>query len=488
MKIRNPFKRNDKPAKAPDLGTLVRGTSLSYDDMARLLRTTPEALAAFEQAYGKAKLEEPKDEHDLFGTNSREAVAMRDEQGLSDKAEALCRHIVDELTAQTSVWSYDGESGACEERYALPDGAGVTREDVMALPREMRPQLTGDLVTKDIAEDSAPALLWFYDAMLKARDKGEADKARDLYHHFRQGLDILDLDPVTYAMIDTNPNSMGHWLPALAEAQRHVPELRIPRTRIARVPLPILQLTRCEYMALTPATMHIVDLWAQRVFRLEADGDYFIKTGTYSSKFDFRNARVHDPKEVAELGQYLLFIHYQALRAASPLCHPCVYGMSTTTEWVVRDFVDDPEGRPTIYNGLPLRTEYRVFIDCDRDEVLGVHAYWDPKVMKRRFDGAKGADSIHDAVTYRAAEPELMADFEANRDRVATLVGNLLPHLDLPGQWSLDVMQSGDTLWLIDMALAENSAFYDETVPRELRAPSEENWLPVLPGGDGKEE
>lgn len=48
-------------------------------------------------------------------------------------------------------------------------------------------------------------------------------------------------------------------------------------------------------------------------------------------------------------------------------------------------------------------------------------------------------------------------------------------------------MQSGDTLWLIDMALAENSAFYDETVPRELRAPSEENWLPVLPGGEGKE-
>lgn len=122
MKIRNPFKRSDKPAKAPDLGAIVRGTSLSYDDMARLLRTTPEALAAFEQAYGKAKLEEPKDEHDLFGTNSREAVAMRSKQGLSDEAEALCRRIVDELVAQTSVWSYDGASGTCEERYALPDG------------------------------------------------------------------------------------------------------------------------------------------------------------------------------------------------------------------------------------------------------------------------------------------------------------------------------------------------------------------------------
>lgn len=28
----------------------------------------------------------------------------------------------------------------------------------------------------------------------------------------------------------------------------------------------------------------------------------------------------------------------------------------------------------------------------------------------------------------------------------------------------------------------------NKTVPPELRAPSEENWLPVLPGGDGKED
>ena len=42
------------------------------------------------------------------------------------------------------------------------------------------------------------------------------------------------------------------------------------------------------------------------------DKEYFIKTGTYSSKFDFRNARVSGPKEVRELGEYLLFIHFHA--------------------------------------------------------------------------------------------------------------------------------------------------------------------------------
>lgn len=42
-------------------------------------------------------------------------------------------------------------------------------------------------------------------------------------------------------------------------------------------------------------------------------------------------------------------------------------------------------------------------------------------------------------------------------------------------------MQDGEDLWLIDMALAENSAFYRETVPAALMRPSEEHWMPELP-------
>lgn len=56
---------------------------------------------------------------------------------------------------------------------------------------------------------------------------------------------------------------------------------------------------------------------------------------------------------------------------ASPLSQPSIYGVSTTNEWVVREFIPDKEGNPCIYKGLPLHTEYRVFVDCDTDEVLG---------------------------------------------------------------------------------------------------------------------
>lgn len=84
----------------------------------------------------------------------------------------------------------------------------------------------------------------------------------------------------------------------------------------------------------------------------------------------------------------------------------------------------------------------------------------------------------------RACEPELMATYEANKDRVAALAAALLPNLDLAGQWSIDIMQDGDDLWLIDMALAENSAFYRETVPAALMRPSEEHWMPELPANE----
>ena len=65
--------------------------------------------------------------------------------------------------------------------------------------------------------------------------------------------------------------------------------------------------------------------------------------------------------------------------------------------------IEDVEKNPTIYKGLPLHTEYRVFVDFDTDEVLAVAPYWDPVLMKKKFSG--GADNgnvheIHDYITY----------------------------------------------------------------------------------------
>lgn len=452
--------------------------TLDKDKIARMLKDHPEALEAFEQAYTAAALtgEPGSPENAKQAAAKNERLVETSDRGLL----SLIDRIVDELTAQTTAYVYDGESGKTVAPLALPDGtAFVSNTDIAAYPVELRPQLSGNLMKVDISASPSEAIMVFWEKMQNAKTEEERKFA---YNHFRQGLDILDLDALTYAIIGLNPNSMGYWLPALVDACRNNTFFRIPATTVVRVPITLLQLTRCEYSALTPSTIAIVDKWAHRVFHLNDEKDYFVKTGVYSSKYDFRNCHIHGAKEVQELGEYLLYTHYQALQMASPLHTPCIHSVSTTNEWVVRDFIEDVENNLCIYKGMPLHTEYRLFVDCDTDEVLSIVPYWDPETMLKRFSEPSGEGSPHqkhDYITYKAHEETLMRRYYENRNAVTAQVEELLPALNLHGQWSIDVMQNGSDFWLIDMAMAENSYYYD-SIPQEKRRPAGEKWIPKL--------
>ena len=206
----------------------------------------------------------------------------------------------------------------------IPEVEMVTLHEINSFPESIRPQLSGKYYKRDMPKEASSMILYFYQKMLEEKDP---ERKRQYYHVFRQGLDIQDLDPVTYEMIGTNPNSMGKWLPQLVAANQNLGFFKIPNTVVAKVPLPILQLSHLEYASLTEATKKIVKDWAKEVFRLDerSTNGYFIKTGTYSSKFDFRNAKVTDPNEINEIGEYLTFIQFQALQMAGPLCMPCIY-------------------------------------------------------------------------------------------------------------------------------------------------------------------
>lgn len=437
---------------------------LSKEEIAQLLNTTPEALSAFEAAYGAVCEEENKNSGNFFKLNSRDAACHTDTDAAPD-TKALEERIVAELL---------GENLLTDHVSAEP----VTNEELRLLPEHERPQLTGHLIKKDINADSYPILLDTYARWTRTRD-------RQFYHMFRHGLDVMDLDDIVYEMLGMNQNSMGHWFPALKHASDVHGFFRIPETKIVKVPLPILQLTRLDYFSLTPATLRIVDAWARKAFLLDEEKTYFIKTGTYSSKFDFRNAKVTSPEEVREIGQYLLFIHAQANAMAhydfSGRNRPCIYGVSTTNEWVVREYIEDKEDLPCIYHGMPLHTEYRAFIDFDAGRLLGIVPYWDADIMKTRFSKGSDADTAdmkHDYIIYCKEEQRLAGTFAANKDLVSEKLKELIPDMRLTGQWSLDIMQNGDDFWLIDMALAANSALADR-LPVQLPAP-EENWLPDL--------
>lgn len=465
-----------------------KGESKSGKDaLVDFLKTTPEALEAFENAYRKEIID--GDALSFDGMPNAKQAAADMNKVMPKELDALVKRIVDEFISQTPVYRYDGQNMITTEPKQLPENKMVTKDEVMAVPANVRPECSGNLMKKDLnvgRDENGEYLLSFYMDALSPK-KTETQR-RQAYHLFRQGLDLQDLDAIMYAIIDRNQDSMGHWLPALVEAVKHQDYFKIPKTTMIKVPLSMLQLTRLDYSSHTPTTLKIVDDYCYRIFELDEKQTYFIRTGTSSLKFDFRNVKVTGAKEVHELGEYLLFNHFRGILMASPMSKPSFYGMQTTVEWAVREYIEPKERVPEIYFGLPLRLELRVFIDATDKRILGIAPYWDPKTMKKRFsmdDDFRNPDKIHDYVVYCANEPKLMEQYEKYKDKVLQKIEALLPFLELEGQWSLDVMFNGinedgtDDMYLIDMALACNSALV-EYVPRELLKPAKEDWIPKL--------
>lgn len=485
-------KNNDSIEKIFKQMMVSKTPTITPDDAAELLKENPELLKIFESKY-QDKIKE-KEESEAPLTDSKQMTSRVNKRQKDIEAEnfdtkileSTISTIVKDLVNVTPIFEFNGNladnNSMVENIPALSEDAiidNVDSETIKLIPDSLKPQLTAQRMIKDISAEISPILLTEYKTAVEKMGTSEGMLA---YHRFRQGLDIMDLDDLSYIMIAQNRNSMGKWLPQLIKASTGQNYFSIPKTTIVKLPITLLQLTKLEYNAINQTTRKILDTWAKEVFKLQSNGDYFIKTGTYSFKFDFRNVRVHDPKEIDELGEYLLYIHGYANQLAGPLYSPCIYGMSTTNEWVVREFVDSKEDAPTIYNGLPLHVEYRVFIDCDTHEVLSIHPYWDPDGMKKHFSKyAKGGNinHIHDYVVFKSYEDKMIAKYNDNKDNIVKNLQSIVDKLDLTGQWSLDIMDDGEKLWFIDMAVAEQSTFY-ESVPEDKRRPVLESWLPGI--------
>ena len=173
------------------LGDIFNNSKKRKDEIAEMLKTTPNALEAFEKAY-KAVEDTDHDKDNLFAINSRQAASESrtghfPERIDEEQLNKLINSIVDELIEIP------------KGNYLTDEKKLITNEDIKAVPESLRPQLTGTLYKVDIDEPAYISLLEFYK---KAITEENPKKAKIFYDHFRQGLDILDLDPITYQIID----------------------------------------------------------------------------------------------------------------------------------------------------------------------------------------------------------------------------------------------------------------------------------------------
>lgn len=125
---------------------------------------------------------------------------------------------------------------------------------------------------------------------------------------------------------------------------------------------------------------------------------YNIKNGAFSNKFDASDCNVH----FNDIPNKFLNIQYMS---------QC-YDTGGSTELVIRDYIPyDRQTIPTIYNGLPLRTEFRVFVDFDKNEVLYIVNYWDYDYCYDKLD-------LTDRIIFDYMKEILKNEYESNKEKV----------------------------------------------------------------------
>lgn len=277
-------------------------------------------------------------------------------------------------------------------------------------------------------------------------------KKRQYFDALMQRLaSISGLTPMTYEAYNHNRNTMSFWFPTLKKAAQKQSFFKIPKTKIITLPPELSSYMRIEYQNTTPDSRKFFNQWLFKHFNehfdLDVDKEYFIKTGTFSSKFEFHNAHLTEPEEI---GDYFSVINNFAMQV----------GAGLTNDVVVREWIPDPEKHDTIYDGMPLRTEFRAFIDCDHNQLIDIVPYWNPIVMKNVLSqqGQYCQDIQADYQTYLRNQDRLVNEFNQYQNTLRKELLPIIDKLDLEGCWSLDIMKSGNDFYLIDMADMRNSA------------------------------
>ena len=171
-------------------------------NLIQLLNTTPEAFKAFEEAYYKASVAQGTSDN-LFAISAKEIsdFVMDSKQEFTPETLEIISRIVKELVAQTDVFVYDGNKHQVtieDYTHLLPVVSAVSLDEIKALPKEMQPDLSGNLIKRDIPE-SGMMLLDHYNRFLK---ESNPKKKKLTYDIFSQGLDKerLGSNPLTCLM------------------------------------------------------------------------------------------------------------------------------------------------------------------------------------------------------------------------------------------------------------------------------------------------
>lgn len=240
-----------------------------------------------------------------------------------------------------------------------------------------------------------------------------------------------------------NPNAFSYWFPKLKEGLKGEAFI-LPKSIIFPLPINLMCAPLCE----TNEDLEEMLNWILRnriVERIidEIGTECFIKNGCFSNKFMF-NSSCH----IKDISAKSVLKHMREITENSLICDT-----GGNLEFVVREYIYSFHSLGEMYDGMPIRPELRVFYDFDKRKVLYSANYWDWDYCKSHLYGED-----YDAL--EKATPELVFVYNNIHEKIENLLEFALQEVDLKGKWSIDVMIEGSNYYIIDMAIAEMSAYW----------------------------
>lgn len=263
-------------------------------------------------------------------------------------------------------------------------------------------------------------------------------------------LDPLHYERSRYVRALNDRNDLSYWFNQIKGCG-----FRLPETKIIQMPLQLFSDLNHQLDGISPDFMKrlgafIEASWDLVPGNLDINGKLFFRFGTSSGKFCMEtNCIVYSKEEIP-------------LRVCNTLYENECMGKPESVFLVFREFIETEADRPSIYYGLKLNTEFRIFYDFDEHRFIQGFNYWgDHDAMTTHMNEDQRG-------SYEEAYPMLSQEYERLLPMLKTECEEKLKDIHLKGKWSVDFMWTGKEFVLIDMALARNSYFADR-LPEEER-------------------
>lgn len=259
--------------------------------------------------------------------------------------------------------------------------------------------------------------------------------------------------------IRLSDNDFSFWFPKIKDCG-----INVPKTFYAKLPPyenddgEVERLYRAFYMDSREEDMDVIERWVEKdiipeLKQMDLTGHLFVKNARFSNKFDANGScNIYG---VRDLARAISRVNYGAL---------CC-GADGIDEIVVRKFIEyNSRETPCIYNGLPLRSEFRVFYDFDSQSPIFTVDYWDfDYVYPHLYDAT-------DRIVFEHEKGRLEKNYLQHWHDIQDVVSSAMKNNvnGLTGHWSIDILlDESNTLWLIDMAIAQTSAYWENRPNKE---------------------